>query len=191
MNIQEAYKLLQSQCGIEAGDEVKILRNFEDCECGFQYISNDRINEFIGNIYKVRSPTPIAIEINISGAVYRFPFFVLQIVKRAQKGTKIGPYEIKFKENGDIIAGCQIVSFDELENVYKLAKNNFDNKKVSQLGLPYECSIIEVPTGAIFEHFNSKYKKINNNPIKILHLANNDQVNFYYLDMKVKVISHS
>jgi len=128
MNLQEAYKVMQANCGIEVGDTVKVLRKAQGHELGWDNTWTNAMDAFIDKICVVKY-------IGNSGIHgynqeldnwYLFPFFVLELVKKAPKlpaPIRISPqYKAEFKEDGSIAVGCQRLSFDMIENIYLTAK---------------------------------------------------------------------
>ena len=123
MNLQEAYKIMQDNCGIEVGDTVKVLRRAENKENGWNNNWGDYMDDHIGKEYIVTELAVGGIRLNNWCC---FPFFVLELVKKAPKlpyPVKITKdYACEFKEDGSIKVGCQDISFDMIEKVYNIAK---------------------------------------------------------------------
>ena len=120
----ELYDKLQEtfikQTGIKVGDTVKVTRVAETGEMGWDVYWND---EMKGNV------TQKITEIRGNGNGFRledgyvYPFFVLEVVKNPlPKDIPLSGYDVKFLDNGVIKVGCETISFDKLEKIYKTAK---------------------------------------------------------------------
>ncbi len=120
MDLKEAYKMLQSESGIEKGDTIKIIRIPKEREMGWGLPFPDNVPNVVGNIFKV-------VEVDENGARgikikyeddYHFwvPFFVCEIVEKAKKDEVSEILK-------DIDFGCQ------QENVEKLVREIIKFKK--------------------------------------------------------------
>lgn len=129
INLQEAYKVMQANCGIEVGDTVKVLRPFKDKEngCGIRY--NWRMDDLIGGHFVVRDISESYIDLSCG---YLWPFFVLELVKKGKKLPE--PLEISsdkhvvFCEGGEINLGIHHLNFELLEKIYMTAKEVKEQK---------------------------------------------------------------
>jgi hypothetical protein len=92
MDVKEAYKVMQENCGIEVGDTVRVLREAKSHEMGWSHIWVITMNEFIGNELKVISLDNGA-GIQLSNDYY-FPFFVLKLTRKAKKINLNGSYTV-------------------------------------------------------------------------------------------------
>lgn len=81
MNVREAYRVLQENCGIEVGDKVKVLRKAEEFEMGWDTCWRPSMDSMLGRIYIVTSIWgDSGLELDKG---YCFPFFVLELVEKA------------------------------------------------------------------------------------------------------------
>lgn len=82
-NMEEAYRALQTQCGIRRGDRVKVLKKARSGEKGWHNSWNGLMNAAIGNTYTVLEVSSSGIRLNSPGRDigYWFPFFVLELVE--------------------------------------------------------------------------------------------------------------
>jgi len=104
MNVQEAYNVLQENCGIKVGDQVRVLRIAKDDEMGWKLDWDEWMDEAIGNIYEVIEISPIdGILLNIDDNSWYFPFFVLEKIEG--KDEKI--LEVTMQEVEDKF-GCEV-----------------------------------------------------------------------------------
>jgi len=103
MNVEEAYLVMQEASGIQVGDTVKVLRKAKDYEMGW----NNRWSDFmvVGQTLKVADISEDGIKLagNFANiARYRYPFFVLEVVKKAHTitidGKDIALSEESYKE---------------------------------------------------------------------------------------------
>jgi len=125
MDLQQAYKIMQDNCGIEVGDTVKVLRKAKDYENGWgcvgTFSSNYRKNGVVENIDE-----KLGIRVLFENDKELFPFFVLELVKKAPKLPEpieiSSMYRCEFKEDGSIAVGCQTLDFDLIEKIYLTAK---------------------------------------------------------------------
>jgi hypothetical protein len=92
MDVKEAYKVMQENCGIEVGDTVRVLREVKSWEIGWSYVWGIVMNEFIGKELKVISLDNGA-GIGLENDFF-FPFFVLELVSKAKKINLNGSYTV-------------------------------------------------------------------------------------------------
>jgi len=124
MTLQEAYKVMQANCGIEVGDTVKVLRKAKDDEMARYGLSYQCTmpSSLIGTTVKVYR----LYETAIHAEGWNYPFFVLELVKKAPKLPSpiriSSQYKVMFREDGGIDVGCQRLSFDMIEEIYFTAK---------------------------------------------------------------------
>jgi len=83
MNVYEAYLIMQDASGIGVGDTVKVLRGAESCAMGWD-------NTWDMNMDKRIDREAVVTSINGNRGVslrgpYSYPFFVLDIVKKAEE----------------------------------------------------------------------------------------------------------
>lgn len=91
MDIKEAYEIMQRECGIEVGDTVKILRaNIEnELDSNTAYHTEAEISK------RGRHGVVIEVEdgyidvLTTLNEPYRIPFFVLEVIKKAEKENMI------------------------------------------------------------------------------------------------------
>ena len=130
MNIQEAYKVMQDNCGIEVGDYVKVLRKAQNHENGWKLSWKKRMDIFIGNTLEVLDKNDDwGFQLSASDGFYgyyHFPFFVLELVEKGHKPKKVDVAWVKLNENHTAIVkkdnvrvGCQVFSFDSVESLYQ------------------------------------------------------------------------
>lgn len=111
MDIREAYKVMQSQCGIEVGDKVRVLRKAKDYEMGWGVVWLRNMNSHVGSVGVVGEcgeEDGFTVHFNDGDRCW-LPFFVLELV---EKGFK--PVEVKLNEGytatvfpDKIKVGCQ------------------------------------------------------------------------------------
>lgn len=76
-----AYEINQLASGIEVGDTVKVLAKAEPNERGWSNVWPLVMDNFVGETFVVNQVTTWG----ISNGVFAFPYFVLEIVKKADK----------------------------------------------------------------------------------------------------------
>ena len=84
MNLQEAYLVMQDNCGIEVGDTVRILRAAKDCETGWT------VNWVSPAMDNMVNTLATVVGITGNGIVfeehcYFYPFFVLELIKKGEE----------------------------------------------------------------------------------------------------------
>lgn len=90
MDIKEAYKVMQENCGIEVGDKVRVLRKAKDYEMGWGNSWADGMDDWIGNEFIVNKVWDgEGIKLDTNDDYYNFPFFVLEIVEKHNTKKKI------------------------------------------------------------------------------------------------------
>jgi hypothetical protein len=77
---EEAYKILVKNCGIEVGDTVRVLRRADDYELGWENSWSMGMDDWVDDEF-------IVTDGDDGGGFtlnhfYRFPFFVLEIVRK-------------------------------------------------------------------------------------------------------------
>ena len=123
--MEEAYALMQAQCGIVAGDTVRVLRTAKARELGWEDGWVDEMDKAVGNTAEVVSVDYRGFSLRMpNGQTYSFPFYVLENI------TNLGSLEIKdiTEEYSAIVAkdgktakiGCQTTQFNKVEQLYKL-----------------------------------------------------------------------
>lgn len=131
MNLQEAYKVMQANCGIEVGDTVKVLRKAKSYEMGWEDSWALAMDETVGELYTVISYDEEYKEFRLDNH-FQYPFFVLELVKKGKKlqePIRISTqYQCEFKEDGSITVGCQSLDFEFIEKIYMTAKEVKENK---------------------------------------------------------------
>jgi hypothetical protein len=117
----DAYKLLESQCGIGVGDVVKILRKVEPYSLGWNVFWNSEMDDSVGKEFKV-------VDINRDGIRlqndFYYPFFALQFVKKAKPQVSISlnsEYTAVVDDNG-VTVGCQVFPLKVAIELGKAAK---------------------------------------------------------------------
>lgn len=130
MDVREAYKVLQAECGIEVGDKVKISRGYEKDEAhrmGFTLTGLSE--EFRGMVGKIKhvvevADSHISLPFGHDTEIY-VPFFCLELVEKGKPELLpiiIGPYEVKFLDNKIKVCDITITKgtlkqiLDRLEN---------------------------------------------------------------------------
>lgn len=84
MDIQEAYKVMQAECGIKVGDRVKIVRKFKENEMGY----NGHFWGTVGNVSTVimlQENDGIKLADEHGYFKHWAPFFVLELIEKAKK----------------------------------------------------------------------------------------------------------
>jgi len=90
MNVEEAYRVMQEASGIQVGDTVKVLRKAKDYEMGWYNIWSDFM--VVGQTHKVLGVCEDGVKLRSrddrpSSQIYHYPFFVLEVVKKAHTIT--------------------------------------------------------------------------------------------------------
>jgi hypothetical protein len=91
MNIEEAYKVMQNNCGIKIGDKVRVLRKAEDNEMGWSNGWCDFMDIYVGKVGKAMGSSLDYNGLSVKfddGEWYYFPFFVLEKVEE-DEGKKV------------------------------------------------------------------------------------------------------
>lgn len=116
MNIQEAYRIMQENCGIEVGDKVRILRMPKYHENGWSAGVNPYMEEYIGQIYTV---TAIRSDWGFSLDNWWWPFFVLELVEKAPKTKtiKLNDTYTAVVHKDKVVVGCQTFSHDVVKQL--------------------------------------------------------------------------
>lgn len=123
MNIQEAYKVMQENCGIEVGDKVRILRKAKSYESGWGNTWETQMSDQVGKTDRVVDIKPWGIRLKTAG--YDYPFFVLELVEKAPK-TKTIKLNDRYTATVDrysVEVGCQSFSFDAVEKLYEAVQD--------------------------------------------------------------------
>ena len=125
MQISEAYRVLEANCGIEVGDTVKVLRRVVGRgRWGWRLDWTSDMDAMIGKEYKVeRFELGCGFQL-VGSSGYRryFPFFVLELVKKGAKHPeiKIGSHTVEFEDAGRVVrVGCQSVTFFDVKAIYE------------------------------------------------------------------------
>lgn len=84
MNLREAYKVMSKASGIEVGDTVKVLRSAKTDEMGWDNCWMPNMYEAVGKEFEV-SDDHCGSGFYLSGTGYKFPFFCLEVTKKATK----------------------------------------------------------------------------------------------------------
>lgn len=115
MDITEAYRVMQADCGIEAEDEVKLLRMYEDHEMGCNLVKYDQRRMVVGHNYfavRARSGLCMILQDRRKGTcVGHAPFFCLELVEKAKPELPpitVGGREVIFGGDGCIIGGLPV-----------------------------------------------------------------------------------
>lgn len=116
--------------GIRKGSKVIILRQCKSREVGWNNSWDTPMNDYIGKEVKVERICDNGTGIMVNPFVgakndfdYKFPFFALQPVPRENVTIKLdsGDYTAIINFDGSIQVGCQSISFETLEKIYKTA----------------------------------------------------------------------
>ncbi len=128
MSVQEAYKILQAECEIEAGDKVRIVRAFSTQEMGTTIYFNSSMANDVGKTFivsKYAEPT------SNNGGGYEvnkwfWPFFCLELVEKAQPKPPpimVGEHEVKFLPDAQIEVCDVMVSKETLQEILERLEN--------------------------------------------------------------------
>lgn len=124
--LQEAYKKMSDASGIQAGDMVKILRKASTNEMGWCNNWNPKMDNFIGKIGEVKycaRSSGVSVYFAEFDSRYTFPFFVLEVIRKAPEKIRVGDYVAEFHSDGKTVQfGCQIITFEQVKAVYKAMK---------------------------------------------------------------------
>lgn len=103
MELKDAYLTLHNASGIEVGDTVRVLRKAKSYEMGWSNSWQVEMDGFIGGTFEVRSDSKaMGIELRRLGYSYNlgFPFFCLEIVKKAAKVKPLSGKIVKVELDG-------------------------------------------------------------------------------------------
>lgn len=98
-DLQECYKKMQKNCGIQSGDIVKVLRKAESFELGWdnEWISPS-MDKMVGKCFKVHNNYGLygfSLEISEGNYSLNVPWFVLELVEKKK--------ELDFKNDYDTV----------------------------------------------------------------------------------------
>jgi len=113
MNVEDAYLLMQENCGIKVGDEVKVLRAAKSRENGWGDDWVKKMDYQVGSNFVVSSLHERS-GVKLSSG-YWVPFFVLE--KIIPPPIMIGSYQVVF-EKDYITVGYQKVTKDQIKQIY-------------------------------------------------------------------------
>lgn len=115
MLVQEAYRVMQAECGIEVGDRVKILRTYNHNEMGCQLGALSTDEERVGHLAEVRKLGDgyIAIDLD-NGRGTSFPFFCLELVEKAKPELPAG---VIFEGDGLTVAPSKRNTFVSTDTI--------------------------------------------------------------------------
>lgn len=117
MEVEEAYRVLQANCGIEEGDTVRVVRGAPD-NMAYSYHDCSSIASYVGQIATVSIVVPNWIMIKTKDDLsWNTPFFCLELVEKAKPELPpilVSGNEVKFI-SGDIprIEVCGILVHKE------------------------------------------------------------------------------
>ena len=115
-----AYKLLQAQLDWNVGDTVKVLRKARDNELGWPIVWNARMDEQVGEIGKI-THIHATNGFKIDNKFW-YPFYVLDLVRRAVAVKNFALQGIQFKVEKDLIKiGGYAFHADDLVQALALA----------------------------------------------------------------------
>lgn len=99
--MKEVYLLAQEHCGLKIGDWVKVLREPEKYEAGWESINIYDFSDMIGRTFQIDGiyNTGIAVKRDDGDYVAYFPYFVLEKVERPAHEFK--PYDPVLVRNKD------------------------------------------------------------------------------------------
>ncbi len=100
ITIEQAYEKMQAACGIEAGDEVKLLRACKPKELGYgfdPYNETGRMDEAVGKTGLVQDKGRNYLMVSIGEHVMNVPFFVLELAEKARLEI---PNNVSFTADG-------------------------------------------------------------------------------------------
>ncbi len=109
---------------LKIGDTVKITTSATSYQFGWSNTWCKGMEDCVGKEFEV---IYLPIKGQLSLNFYSFPFFVIELVKRAPvlpDPIKISDsYNATFSKDGTVSVGCQKVSFETLTKIYETAKS--------------------------------------------------------------------
>lgn len=89
MNIEEAYRVMQENSGIEVGDKVRVLRKAKRHEMGWWNSWESSMDSSVGKVLTVLGVYDNGIRLTDYSIKYKYPFFVLEIVEKHNDKKKV------------------------------------------------------------------------------------------------------
>lgn len=115
----KAYRELLRNCGIEAGDTVKVLRTFSDYEMGCPVSYGSFGSEHpVGSTYEVTRVDDLGVRSTLG---YVAPFFVLEVVSKAVKPITVvlnSEHTAVVTKDG-VKVGCQTFTLAKIDELMK------------------------------------------------------------------------
>lgn len=113
---------------LKKGDTVKVLRKTEEGEFGWPLSFLESMESLIGQEVTVQDTYRlygVSVRSNDGRTCYYVPVFILEFIKSAPVLPVIElneNYSAEVDEKGNIQVGCQNITFEKLEEVYLVAK---------------------------------------------------------------------
>lgn len=125
---KEAHNAFVEEYKLKAGDTIKILRSAKSHEMGWGPVWNKKyMDPMVGQEYKVCDINKYnGIQVDNEGHTkYWFPWFVVEKTKDEFSPIVIknitSDYDASIQEDGSVKVGCQTVTFEKLEQLFKAA----------------------------------------------------------------------
>lgn len=111
LSLTDHYTAMQKECGIKAGDRVKILRNAKNYELGWTTIWNESMSKTVGSESTV-------IDLNKNGIHlyngWHYPFFVLEKIENPPLKIVVAGNDVVIT-NETLTYGCTTLSKEQVE----------------------------------------------------------------------------
>lgn len=121
--LEVAYEMLQENCGIKRGDEVRVLRKAKSSENGWRAIWTWAMDYAVGNTYTVKDVQgSTGVQLTTSEGIFWFPFFVLEKVKDGKPSFETRRIWLNPSYTAEVSAdvvtvGCQRIEFSAIRNL--------------------------------------------------------------------------
>lgn len=120
IELQAAYRLLALNCGIEVGDEVRILRPFSSNEMGFGAAWNPGMNPHIHGVYIVSYIETSTGYFTLEGVSWVWPFLVLELVTKGKQFEVNKGVFVQLRSEGPITFPATTISREKIVELAKL-----------------------------------------------------------------------
>jgi hypothetical protein len=138
MDLKAAYLAMQEASGIKPGDTVRVMRKAESYEMGWGQPWPRMMDIFVGKEYKVFGLSKYDQNgfILNSASGYAFPFFVLEVVKKAKPHFKdiqvsLSPHYLAIVKEDKVSVGCQNFTFDKIKELYEAVRQAEEYARLS------------------------------------------------------------